>query len=194
MVALVPGRRQKHGGRREIVEEGRKSLLIWPGLKLLLFSCFNILTSGTIIFRSSQVVFAAVSLPGWGHSHVSTHFSTSLVFYLLLKILQNSFLSSKTQKYFAWSLLLLFQTWRMLVFPKHCLFAFQLCYFVYKRCHLQALSWFKNICVFQCKLQLEAMFLPVTIYKIMEINRLLIVNKWCSKIYFVAVFDASAIS
>lgn len=181
MAMLVLGRRQQHGGGREIVEERGKTILIWPylGLNCCSFCALMYLLQVPSLsgyHRLSLLLFHFLA----DYIHTSAPTSQPYQYFTCYcKCCQNSFLSSKTQKYFAWSLLLLFQTWRALVCPKHCLFSFQLYYLVYKRYHLQDLSCFKKICVFPCQLKLGAMFPPVAIHKIMEINSLLIVNNWC---------------
>lgn len=91
MTMVLLGRKQKHGGMRDIVKSLNQIYLVLPLFKLLL-SCFNVLTSGTIIFRSSQVVFSAVSLLGWVHSHISIHFSNLSVLYPFLQTLPKFFL------------------------------------------------------------------------------------------------------
>lgn len=117
MTMVLLGRKQKHGGMRDIVKSLNQIYLVLPSFKLLL-SCFNVLTSGTIFSGHHRLFFLLFHFLA---EYIHTSASTSQIYQYFThfcKHCQNSFLSSKTQKYFAWSLLLLFQTWRRLFLSK----------------------------------------------------------------------------
>lgn len=103
MAMLVLGRRQKHGEGREIVEERGKTILIWPYLGLNCCSFRALMYLLQVPSLSSHHMLSLL-LFHFLSDYIHTSAPTSQpcqYFTCYCKCCQNSFLSSKTQKYFA---------------------------------------------------------------------------------------------